>query len=68
MSKVVENTCKLYADDAKLSGNATNSVSIQNDINNLTEWSLTCQLLFNYGKYKCLHIGKSNPKYDYVMH
>ena len=68
MPKVVENTCKLFADDAKLSGKATNSVSIQNDLNNLTEWSLTWQLPFNYGKCKCLHIGKSNPKYDYVMH
>ena len=26
MPKVVENTCKLFADDAKLSGKATNSV------------------------------------------
>ena len=68
MPKVVENTCKLFADDAKLSGKATNSVSIQNDLNNLTEWSLTWQLPFNYGKCICLHIGKSNPKYDYVMH
>ena len=45
-----------------------NSVSIQNDLNNLTEWSLTWQLPFNYGKCKCLHIGNSNLKYDYVMH
>ena len=59
MPKIVENTCKLFADDAKLSGKATN---------NLTEWSLTWQLPFDYGKCKCLHIGKSNPKYDYVMH
>ena len=44
MPKVVENTCKLFADDAKLSGKATNSVSIQNELNNLTEWSLTWQL------------------------
>ena len=68
MPKVVENTCKLFAEDAKLSGKATNSVSIQDDLNNLTEWSLTWQLPFNCGKCKCLHIGKSNPKYDYVMH
>ena len=68
MPKVVENICKLFADDAKLSGKATNSVSIQNDLNNLTEWSLTWQLPFNYCKCKCLHIGKSNPKYDYAMH
>ena len=29
----------------------------QDDLNKLTEWSEKCEMLFNFGKYKCLHTG-----------
>ena len=68
MPKVVTNICKLFADDAKVSGKATNSSTIQDDLDNLTEWSIKWQLPFNYKKCKCLHIGRNNPMKQYSMH
>ena len=30
---------------------------LQDDLNELIEWSEKWQMLFNFGKYKCLHTG-----------
>ena len=34
---------------------------------NMYKWSQDWQLLFNFTKCKCLHIGYNNPNYDYFM-
>ena len=33
---------------------------LQDDLNKLTEWSDKWQMLFNFGKFKCLHTGHWN--------
>lgn len=37
------------------------------DINNLQDWSQTWNLYFNVQKCKVLHVGKKNPRHEYVM-
>ena len=58
------NTCKLFADDAKIFCNAFNS-KLQGDIDELALWSEKWQLPFNVKKCKSLHIGKRNPRTNY---
>ena len=40
---------------------------LQDDLNKLTEWSEKWQMLFNHGKYKCLHTGHGNEDAQYTM-
>ena len=40
---------------------------LQDDLNKLTEWSETWQMLFNFGKGKCLHTGHGNEDARYTM-
>ena len=39
---------------------------LQDDRNKLTESSETWQMLFNFGKYKCLHTGHGNKHIHYT--
>ena len=57
MPNTLMNTCKLFADDAKIFCNAFNS-KLQGDIDELALWSEKWQLPFNVKKCKSLHIGK----------
>ena len=41
--------------------------SIYNDLNKLIEWSEKWQMLFNFGKCKCLHTGHGNEDAQYTM-
>ena len=68
MPKVLANTCKLFADDAKVFGDVSKpDIILQKDIDNLSSWSETWQLPFNVKKCKCLHIGRNNPENSYTM-
>ena len=72
MPTVVDSFCQLFADDAKLFRNVNvreneNTSRLQVDVNNMSEWSIKWQLLFNTGKCKVLHIGNNNPNYQYKM-
>ena len=40
---------------------------LQDDLNKLTEWSEKLQMLFNFGKCKCLHTGHGNEDEQYTM-
>ena len=40
---------------------------LQDDLNKLTEWSEKWQMLFNYGKCKCLHTGHGNEDAQSTM-
>ena len=66
MPNTLMNTCKLFADDAKIFCNAFNS-KLQGDIDELALWSEKWQLPFNVKKCKSLHIGKRNPRTNYTM-
>ena len=40
---------------------------LQDDIDKLVKWSEQWQMLFNFGKCKCLHIGPRNTSMTYEM-
>ena len=40
---------------------------LQDDLNMLIEWSEKWQMLFNFGKCKCLHTGHGNEDAQYTM-
>ena len=40
---------------------------LQDDLNKLIEWSEKWQMLFNFGKCKCLHTGHGNEGAQYTM-
>ena len=40
---------------------------LQDDIDKLVKWSEKWQMLFNFGKCKCLHLGPGNTSMNYEM-
>ena len=40
---------------------------LQNDLDRLVKWSEKRQMLFNFGKCKCLHTGHGNLDVNYKM-
>ena len=52
-----------FADDTKVFRKITNDTdkqSLQDDLDKLVKWSQKWQMLFNFGKCKCIHIGHGN--------
>ena len=41
--------------------------NLQDDIDTLVTWSEKWQMLFNFGKCKCLHTGPGNASMNYEM-
>ena len=59
-----------FADDTKVFRTVTNDTdkqSLQDDLDKLVKWSEKLQMLFNFGKYKCIHIGHENMDEEYKM-
>ena len=59
-----------FADDTKVFRNVTNDTdkqSLQDDLDKLVKWSEKWQMLLNFGKYKCIHIGHGNMDEEYKM-
>ena len=70
MPRVIKNCCKLFADDAKIYSaiqSEDDTVSLQNDINSLVEWSTLWQLSFNIEKCKRMHVGRKSTAHSYQM-
>lgn len=70
LPEVVHNIAKLFADDTKLYKQIVDDsscISIQDDLNELANWSEKWQLKFNAGKCKAMHLGRSNPNWNYSM-
>ena len=44
--------------------NITDKQSLQDDLDKLVKWSEKWQMLFNFGKCKCIHIGHGNMDED----
>ena len=63
----IENFIQIFADDTKLYGKAANHLSLQNDVNLLSNWSDTWQLGFNADKCKVMHLSNKNPKVSYSI-
>ena len=59
-----------FADDTKLftkTKEIGDKQNLQDDIDKLVKWSEKWQMLFNFGKCKCLHIGPGNTSMNYEM-
>ena len=66
----VATTISKFADDTKLicKVNVVNdSITLQDEINNLYKWSMDWQMLFNSTKCKVMHFGRKNPNVYYTM-
>ena len=61
------NITTLFADESKLIGNARSPATIQSDLRCLSQWADVWQMKFNESKCSVLHIGKDNPKNNYMM-
>ena len=62
---IISNVLK-FADDTKLFRKVNtdgDKQHLQNDIDRLVKWSEKWQMLFNFGKCKCLHTGHGNVNY-----
>ena len=59
-----------FADDTKLftkTKEIGDKQNLQDDVDKLVKWSEKWQMLFNFGKCKCLHIGPGNTSMAYEM-
>ena len=59
-----------FADDTKLfrkTKEIGGKHNLQDDIDKLVKWSAKLQMLFNFGKCKCLHTGPGNTSMNYEM-
>ena len=59
-----------FADDTKLFRTVKeigDKHNLQDDIDKLIKWSEKWQMLFNFGKCKCLHTGSENTGMNYEM-
>ena len=59
-----------FADYTKVFRKVTNDTdkqSLQDDLDKLVKWSGKWQMLFNFGKCKCIHIGHGNMDAKYKM-
>ena len=66
---ITSNVLKL-ADDTKLFRKVNtdgDKQHLQNDLDRLVKWSEKWQMLFNFGKCKCLHTGHGNLNVNYKM-
>ena len=59
-----------FADDTKLfrkTKEIGGKQNLQDDIDKSVKWSEQLQMLFNFGKCKCLHTGPGNTSMNYEM-
>ena len=67
--RITSNILK-FADDTKLFRKVNtdgDKQHLQNDLDKLVKWSEKWQMLFNFGKCKCLHTGHGNLNVNYKM-
>ena len=59
-----------FADETKVFRKViidTYKQSLQDDLDKLVKWSEKWQMLFNFGKCKCIHIGHGNKDEQYKL-
>ena len=56
-----------FADDTKLFTKTKEIGDLQDDIDKLVKWSEKWQMLFNFGKCKCLHLVPGNTSMTYEI-
>ena len=65
MEDDISNKVLKFADDTKVFRKVTNDTdkeSLQDDLEKLVKWSDKWQMLLNFGKCKCIHIGHGNKE------
>ena len=70
LEKGVTGNILKFADDTKLFRKIKDigdKQKLQDDIDKLVRWSEKWQMLFNFGKFKCLHTGPGNTGVNYEM-
>ena len=70
LEEAVTGSILKFADDTKLfrkTKEIGNKKDLQDDIDKLVKWSEKWQMLFNFGKCKCLHTGPGNTGMNYEM-
>ena len=66
----IRNLVFKFADDTKLLGKVDSSEDrdlLQNDLDQLMQWSDRWQMPFNTLKCKIMHLGRSNKDFQYSM-
>ena len=66
----ISNKVLKFADDTKVFRKVTNDTDkdiLQDDLEKLVKWSEKWQMLLNFGKCKCIHIGHGNMDEEYKM-
>ena len=67
---IVNSFISKFADDTKVGMNVMDDTDrhlLQQDLDNLSQWSQDWQMQFNAVKCKVLHIGRNNPGFPYTM-
>jgi hypothetical protein len=67
MPDKIKNVIKMYADDSKLISNGVHTCEMQNDLNEITQWTQDWLMQLNANKCKVMHIGKNNNKTHYIL-
>ena len=66
----IECTVSKFADDTKLGGVADTPegcAAIQRDLHRLESWAGGRLMKYKKGKFSVLHLGKNNPRYQYML-
>ena len=63
----INSFCRIFADDTKIFNITKNSITLQEDLAKLQEWSFKWGLHFNVNNCHVLHIGYNNPRYTYIL-
>ena len=65
LDNITSNVLK-FANDIRVNTDGDKQ-HLQNDLGKLVKWSEIWQMLFNFGKCKCLHTGHGNLDANYEM-
>ena len=66
----ISNKVLTFSDDTKVFRKVTNDTdkqSLEDGLDKLIKWSEKWQMLLNFGKCKCIHIGHGNMDEEYKM-
>ena len=64
---IVKSNVWIFADDTKLFATTDQTITLQEDLDNLMKWAELWELTFNVIKCKVIHYGQNNPESDYIM-